>query len=218
MVHFAAQNTHPDRDLMADVVLDQSYRNFHAKGLDYLCLKRTPDHTVKVYFFDGDADLSALPEVVMPHDHRYDFRSVCIAGEVTNKEYSRCSRGFGKRYDRFLWDTPLNGGGGFSYAGEEFLTYPHEATYHPGSSWMSGAKALHTLRIDRAGTIVRLDQYADTVPLGVPTHTFRQSDAQGDVRLPSLAGLYDTMSSGHAEVRLRQYRDALDSLSARRAA
>ena len=52
-------------------VLANSFRDFHAKGLDYVCLKRRPSETVKLYFFDGD--VSKLPEVVNPHDHRYDF-------------------------------------------------------------------------------------------------------------------------------------------------
>lgn len=27
------------------MIIDNSFKNFHAKGLDYICLKRTPEHT-----------------------------------------------------------------------------------------------------------------------------------------------------------------------------
>lgn len=198
------------QDLIERVVLDQSYRNFHAKGLDYLCLKRTPGHTVKVYFFDGDADLSALPEIVMPHDHRYDFETVCIAGEVANKEFSRCAPfADSQRYEEFAWDTPLLGGSGFTHIGDAHLTEESVSDYRRGDRWKSGAASIHTLQIRRAGTIIRLDQYADIVPVGTPTRTYRLASERGDIAPPELAGLYDTMSADYAALRLRQYDEAL---------
>lgn len=191
-------------------ILEASFRNFHAKGLDYLCLKRTPDHTVKVYFFDGEADLSALPEIVMPHDHRYDFRTICIAGEVVNREHATCARHEGaERYEEFAWDTPLLGGAGFTHLGEAWLTRPVVSAYRRGDQWVSAARTIHTLQIARAGTIIRLDQYRDLIPAGVPTSTFRRADERGDIRAPELAGLYEPMSADYAAKRMRQYEDAL---------
>lgn len=195
-----------------DAILDASFRNFHAKGLDYLCLKRTPDHTIKVYFFDGDADLSALPEIVMPHDHRYDFRTTCIAGEVVNREQARCAEFAGaERYEEFAWDTPLLGGSGFTHVGGAWLTRPRSSLYRPGDRWESAAQTIHTLQIVRAGTIVRLDQYRDLLPQGVPTSTFRLAAQRGDIRPPELAGLYDRMTTDYAAKRMRQFEDAITS-------
>ncbi len=37
-----------------DDMLEHSFRNFHVKGFDYLYIKRTPEHTRKVYFFEGN--------------------------------------------------------------------------------------------------------------------------------------------------------------------
>ena len=31
-----------------------SYKDFHAKGLNYLYLHRSPSHIVKIYLFDGE--------------------------------------------------------------------------------------------------------------------------------------------------------------------
>lgn len=56
-----------------DEILAHSFTDFHAKGLDYLCLLRSPEITVKAYFFEGD--VASAPEVVVPHDHRYCFNT-----------------------------------------------------------------------------------------------------------------------------------------------
>lgn len=192
-----------------DDVLENSFRNFHARGLDYLCLKRTADHTVKVYFFDGDADLSALPEIVMPHDHRYDFTTQVVAGSAANMEQSRCADFAGAdAYHAFDWNTPLNGGDGFSYRGVEFLTQPSRVDYLPGQAWGSRAIAIHALRILRAGTILVLHQGPDVVPIGVPTQTFMRRTSDAEPVKPELAGLYDRMTPAYAETRLRQLTEA----------
>lgn len=49
--------------------------------------KRTPEHTRKVYFFDGK--VSQLPEVVSPHDHRYDFTTTVLAGVMSTSTLPR---------------------------------------------------------------------------------------------------------------------------------
>lgn len=194
---------------MTLVLLDQSYKNFHAKGLDYLCLKRTPEHTIKVYFFDGDADLSALPEIVMPHDHRYAFDTTVVAGAASNLVQARCGEFDGSiRYHAFDWDTPLNGGGGFSYRGPEHLTVPVALDYGRGDSWKSRHSEIHTLRIRRAGTILRLDQWADVVPVGVPTQTFKLATDDREPERPETAGLYEKMDHDYAMCRLRQFQEA----------
>ena len=61
-----------------------SFKDFHTKGFDYLCLKRTP-HTIKLYILDGDA--SKLPGVVNPHDHRYAFRTTVLCGEMVDYRF-----------------------------------------------------------------------------------------------------------------------------------
>jgi hypothetical protein len=67
-----------------DTVASNSFRNFHAKGLDYLCLHRSPELTIKAYFYSGNIG----PEVVCPHDHRYPFSTHILAGESGHKRYT----------------------------------------------------------------------------------------------------------------------------------
>lgn len=167
-----------------------SFRNFHAKGLDYLCLQRSPDLTRKVYFFEGN--LSALPEIVMPHDHRYNFQTVVLSGCVSNRLFmpTEATDPAGKAYERFDYITPLNGGDGFTWLKTDHLIQFSEKTYHRDRSYGSAASDIHTLQIRSDQTVIMLDQYADLAPIGVPTRAWRL----GGKEPPNLSGLYEEMT------------------------
>ena len=198
-----------------ETICANSYRDFHCKGFDYLCITRTPELTRKVYFFEGD--LHDLPELVMPHDHRYPFVTTVLAGAVRNKRFARLSTAVRKPsrdpalipYDRFEYRTPLNGGDGFTWAAEEHLgelAHISEGVIR-GQSYRSSPKAIHTLDIRCEGTVILLEQLGDVVPEGVPTNAWRRA---GDHRTPpSLSGLYSKMTPDHAQHRLGQFLDLI---------
>jgi hypothetical protein len=179
-----------------DDILANSVKDYHVKGFDYICLKRTPDETVKLYFFDGD--VAKLPEVVNPHDHRYDFHTTCLAGSVTNRNFRRDgSPGSCKRYQRFEWMTPLNGGAGFRWAGEVDLVETQSQTVEAGGGYYMRSHGLHTIRLNQSGTILMLRQFEDIVPLDVPTQTFTQSKEPPDV-----SGMYGKFTADQVMSRL----------------
>lgn len=199
-----------------DTICANSFRNFHTKGFDYLCLTRTPELTRKVYFFDGN--LSDLPELVIPHDHRYPFVTTVLSGAVRNKTFYRIdpttkaaqaymSDGATPRWDRFEYRTPLNGGDGFSWSGEEPLL---ELQGHPAftrkQAYRSAAGDIHTLDIRCEDTVLLLEQLADVVPLDQPTNAWRRA---GDKTPPNLSGLYDRMTPDHARLRIEQFLDLI---------
>lgn len=184
-------------DVLDDELLEDlryaSYRNFHAKGVDYVCLKRTPGHTIKAYFFDCDVD--RLPEVVVPHDHRYDFDTTVISGLVANVKYNCRPHGTlrgGETYERFEFFTPLNGGDGFTWAETVDLRKSFDRTFKRGDRWCSLHDDIHTLRIASDQTIIVLNQYGDKVGAGNPTSAFKRGK-----QTPSLDGLYDEMPMDH---------------------
>jgi hypothetical protein len=190
-----------------ETICANSHRNFHAKGLDYLCLSRTPELTRKVYFFEGD--LQHLPEVVIPHNHRYAFTTTVLSGAVRNRifhRYSslRISMGLDVlRYDRFSYLTPLNGGAGFSWEAEELLTEePRSKSFTRGQFYESHAEDIHTLDIRCEDTVVMIEQWADEVPLDEPTLAWR---LVGSRTPPALDGLYDRMTPDHALKRIDQF-------------
>lgn len=198
-----------------ETICANSYRNFHTKDFDYLCLTRTPELTRKVYFFEGD--LHDLPELVMPHDHRYPFVTTVLSGAVQNRTYwglhGEPALDLQDRwientelYDHFEYRTPLNGGDGFTWVGERRLWA--EPTGHltrtRGKFWRSSEQEIHTLDIRCEGTVIMLEQLADVVPIGVPTQAFRLA---GSRTPPPLDGLYDRMTPDHALARINQFLD-----------
>lgn len=185
-------------------MIEHSFRNFHVRGFDYLCLKRTPEHTRKVYFFDGN--VSQLPEVVNPHDHRYDFKTTILSGVMSNSRYTPDVH-FGEVYNEFEWRTPLNGGDGFTWKREQKLFEEQRFFYRPGERYHMRANEFHTIRMHSEGTVLVLDQWADVVPIGTPTRTFMK-----DTKAPALDGLYEKFTADQIQVRLAQYRHLQEKL------
>ncbi len=172
-------------DSRIDDIQANSYRDFHARGLDYLCIRRDLELTLKVYFFDGDA--SKIGEVVNPHDHRYHFESRVLAGEVENVIYSETNEP-AEHFDLFHYTTPLNGSTqpGFKYLRTAQLKRDRTDNHQAGAVWDSRSAAIHTLSIRKPGTVLFLRQYVDVLPIGTPTRTFVPADRGA----PSLQGLY----------------------------
>jgi hypothetical protein len=170
-------------------VMEHSFKDYHVKGFDYLCLKRTPEETLKVYMF-RDIDPRKFDmhgEVVCPHDHRYDFRTRVLAGSVHNRIYRDVvlpSSPLDVRYNRFIYQTPLNGGSGFQRVGSTYLREIYCSEYTSKSNAYSmDAEQLHTIRVSSPDTVLLLSQGPDQ-DLG-HTLTFSLED-----RMPSLSGLY----------------------------
>lgn len=184
-------------DFDLDEVLANSYRDFHAKGLDYVCLRRSPVETLKIYFLDGD--VSKLPEVVNPHDHRYPFRTWVVAGRGQNVWYDE---GGDKIFNRFRWRTPLLGGGGFEWDSEVGLRERGRVTYDAGDQYFMTHDAIHTIRMLENETILFLVQYEDAVPVDVPTKTFCLAS-----EAPSLDGLYSRFTADQLLARLHRFED-----------
>lgn len=185
-----------------DTVCANSFRNFHVKDFDYLCLSRTPELTRKVYFFEGNLD--KLPEIVMPHDHRYPFTTTVLSGGVHNTTYSKMRGNFSRLYNQFSYLTPLNGGDGFEWIGEVELYEVSRLGYTRGRHYHSEHNDIHTLNIRCEGTVIMLEQLADVVPLTQATSSYCLADSREG---PCLDGLYDRMTADHAVKRINQFLD-----------
>jgi hypothetical protein len=196
-----------------EAICANSYRNFHTRGFDYLCLSRTPKLTRKVYFFEGD--LHDLPELVIPHDHRYPFVTTVLSGAVANKTFwglhgepaadvADLWEDQTELYDHFEYRTPLNGGDGFTWVGERRLWSDRGTARIRGQHWFSTEQDVHTLDIRCEGTVIMLEQLEDVLPIGRPTNAYRLA---ADLTPPSLDGLYDRMTPDHARARINQFLD-----------
>lgn len=175
-----------------DTIIANSYKDFHAKGLHYVCLHRSPTKTVKVYFFEGDC--AAAPEVVVPHDHRYNFNTTVLHGEIGNRIFKRAKSGYVMQ--EFEYRTPLNGGDGFRWKRESFLQDCGTVFVPRGGSYLMYAQEIHTLKVCRPGTILLLEQYEDK-PMFYTT-AFSDKNIQ-----PDTSGLYEKFKPDEMIERLR---------------
>lgn len=176
-------------------LMEASFKDFHAKGLDYICLKRTPQATLKVYFFDGD--VSKLSEVVNPHDHRYKFNTGVLAGSLLDKVYLPHPEG--EVFQAFDYMTPLNGGGGFTFRNEERLSLVDREVVHAGDYTVRLPNQIHTIKPLQDQTILMLVQFEDVTPIDVPTSTWVR---QGEPT-PNTSGLYSKFTTDEFLARLK---------------
>jgi hypothetical protein len=188
--------------MQIEEMIEHSFKDLHVKGFDYVCLRRTPQHTRKVYFFDGR--VSQLPDVVSPHDHRYGFMTTVLAGAMSNSIYAEvpdenCAHIGGETYNEFEWRTPLNGGDGFTFKKETVLIETQRFQYANDESYAMRAEDFHTIRMKQEGTVIMLDQFEDVVPVGQPTRTFML-----DRKAPNLDGLYRKFTPDQLIARLKQ--------------
>lgn len=169
-------------------ILENSYKNFHAKGLHYICLQRSPLVTVKAYFFEGDVVNAA--EVVVPHNHRYDFVTEVLAGELLDKEYREVVKNPGlatRLVQRWDYMTPLNGGKGFKWASEAHLWWFKEHVRSKGETLFSTHDKIHTISV-KPDTVLLLTQLHDKLALDKPTQAYSFGSKE---QKPSTSGLYD---------------------------
>jgi hypothetical protein len=195
-------------DAFLQMALENSYKDFHAKGLDYICLVRSEFITIKVYLLDGDA--TKVPEVVNPHDHRYKFRTEVLRGEMTDYSYERVRmRGpdddmnRGEVYQEFDYLTPLCGGDGFTYRRENRLEIVAAPTIRRGETLQRRASDIHTISMRSDQCALLLTQYADEVPVGVPTRCWVRKGAPA----PDTSGLYSRFTEDEMIQKLKLIRE-----------
>lgn len=182
-----------------EAMLEYSFRDFHIKGFDYVCLWRSPQLTTKAYFFDGiEKD---LPEMVCPHDHRYCSSTEVIAGSVGNYEY-KVTDGTGDVMQRFAYRTPLNGGDGFTWEREEKLRLWRMSVYQKGDDpYVMQHDAIHTIRVVE-NTILLLKQFSD-VPV---EHTTTWTRSKEPI---NLSGLYNRFTADQLMRRIDQLNEVM---------
>jgi hypothetical protein len=190
---------------MFEEIIANSYKNFHAKGLNYICLSRTPLATVKLYFFEGE--VLTAPELVIPHNHRYNFITEVLAGTLRDKEYKEIEEahlGLAlRKAQKWKYMTPLNGGNGFTWESETNLWWYAEKEMTKGQSLYSPAHKIHTITI-QPDTVLLLTQLRDIVPLDAPTHSYSFTSKETK---PNTSGLYEKFTEDELKTYLDKYEE-----------
>jgi hypothetical protein len=179
-----------------DEMIANSYKNFHAKGFNYICLHRSDKHTLKVYILDGD--ITKVPEVINPHDHRYSFRTEVLAGGMCDHQYH--PNKYGIEYERYNYFTPLNGGKGFEEdCVQVLLKHSVKKMDRPGDFLYSPYDRIHTISMLKDQTMLLVDQEEDVLRLDEPTSCWVRT---GHPK-PDTSGLYEKFTPGQIKEQLK---------------
>lgn len=173
---FSAMLSEADPNALAQ----HSVLNHHANGMDYLCLHRTPELTVKVYLIEKPENAND-GFLVNPHTHRYDFGTVVLAGALEHVRVDVAEpRETGLKYDRYIYEP----GAAPQLRDCVSLRWRPERHSVKDTYWVN-TREIHTLRMlgaDPAPVVLGLIQLSDTRQTSRlylrPTSTFRRPDSR----------------------------------------
>ena len=69
-----------------DRMVEQSIKNFHFPGLNYVCFEFAPHQTIRLYILDPD-EVAINTEAVNIHNHLYDSQLLVLKGQIVNRVY-----------------------------------------------------------------------------------------------------------------------------------
>lgn len=182
-----------------DEAVENSYKNFHVRGLHYINLFRSERFTAKLYVF-VDACHNPNGYLVHPHNHGYSFVHRTLVGEITNHIFEVSG---GEDWTAYSFDTPLNGGKGLSSLFNCGLTHAYERSYFSGDSYSLSPAQIHTISVQSGFAAACLLQFHDVAP-GKPTVMFAPKNESPDCE----SGLYEKMSVWQAKGLVSSFRNA----------
>lgn len=163
-------------------VRPNSVLNHHVNGMNYLCLHRSPELTVKLYLVERPVNHHS-GFLVHPHSHRYAFGSIVLAGDLNHLRFAEDS---GDKWNKWRYnpDTKgLNDAGkcGLRQISDELIFSDGE--FGANSYWVDPHE-VHTLRmLEQSGPLlIGLVQHSDITvesDLYLPTdETMLRSDSR----------------------------------------
>lgn len=138
-----------------------SFANYHAEGLNYLCIHRDIQLTIKAYIFEENLVNNRGDYVVWPHSHRYYFSSLTLSGAVVNHMFcAEIGAGDGGHV-MYTYDAESRK---VSRVTDVTLKALTSRVYRAGNQdfFYMESNEIHTLTVPEP-TIVLQYQYADTV-------------------------------------------------------
>ena len=133
------------RSINLTEALETSFLDYHAKGMHYLCLKRTPELTLKLYLIEPDHQPADRKRgwLVMPHNHAYAFEQVVLAGSINQILFKVDENAKKKDFFRLWWNPQARMGSAF---------VPTMVGLRSRSEWI-GVRRGYAMRTDQVHTI-----------------------------------------------------------------
>ena len=169
-------------------MLKNSYKHYHARGVNYLCLQNTWRLRLKAYFFDQPSDPAG---VVSPHDHRYSFTNHVLTGAVKDTLYTASK--YGEQFFEYSWRSPLSRADLtplYSPVAPTKLVLYHADVVAEGLSYQRGRGEIHSLQILEPRTII-VQEEKKTPSAPLRSRVFMRTE-----KFPTLEGLYEKFEPG----------------------
>ncbi len=175
--------------------LDRSFSDFHCKGVNYVCLHRSEELTLKLY----EMPVHNTRYIVSPHNHIYNFDTVLLYGDVINYYFEQ---GNGQEYFLRKFSSKLNHGGGFSTIATQCRLRVNERILLANKldQYYCTKDKIHTLKVYQP-SLIFIAQYKD-----IDTTSIVYTDSY---EKPSLEGLYNKLSPEKAKQILQTAKDCL---------
>lgn len=179
-------------------MLRNSYRDYHAKGLDYVCLHRSTGLTIKAYFLNVPTGVN----VVNPHDHAYNFHTFILKGRLKNLTFKTGSNG--EWWNEYRYQPPASNIGRHQFILERsvHLDLIRDDEYPVGTGYYMEKDEIHTIQSLTPDTVMLLYQYQTPLAkklYGTALYT------QGFP--PSVEGLYNEFTEDEIEQKIKVLRD-----------
>ena len=163
------------RNLIADILSDpasterareNSFRDFHCVGMDYVNLHRSDNLTLKLYVTYPDRLQPAMGAagIVQPHTHGYNFHTHVLRGGMANIIFSEGhpSRPPGEPWREIRYVTPLNGKRSAEIHNDRAWLKTVEINPVPRhSGYYLNHEQIHTITVADDLNILLLHQYRD---------------------------------------------------------
>lgn len=180
---------------------ENSYVNFHAKGVSYINLLRMDRLTVKLYMFNR-VQHNAQGFMVHPHTHGYNFDHQTMVGTITNHKFVITDQ---DDWNLHTFMTPLNGGPGLTKIMPCGLKKVQADVWGANQGYYLDHEEIHTISFRGNYAAAVLLQYHDVNP-GGPTIMFAPQGTDPDC----LGGLYERMEVGTGRRLLEHYNHMLN--------
>jgi hypothetical protein len=184
------------KSMQLDQAIQNSCHDFHATGIDYLCLHRTKELTVKAYFLGEGVALGK--NVVNPHDHAYNFSTFVLSGTLANVNFYPTSSIAEPVWFRHVYETPLRAAPRFSFDKPVRLR-EEERYYEGGDHYYLDHAQVHTIRAYSSDVVMLLFQYKSERTADHGTGLFLP-----DRNVPSLDNLYRPFNEDELTSALRR--------------
>lgn len=171
-----------------DEAVKHSYKDYHTKGLNYLCLHRNLALTIKLYYFrEGEYKNNADNMLVNPHNHAYNFSTYCLFGTACNYNFEKIE---GKGWHELEYATPLNPNGKETkMVGECDLRMVKRDKLWQNDNYTLHHDKIHSISVSaQQNTCLLLFQHAD-VPKWTTSLFMRKPEP------PDLRGLYNRFTA-----------------------